>query len=144
MAFPKPEHFSIPDQRIGAAGRILGHPARSQILKLLASRGALHFYEIAQMLPLCDGTVTEHVRKLRAAGLLEVRVIGLTNCYSLNPDRVRRMQEDLNVLMNTLLEPNDTERDLSLIQEEVALIERRASRGQESKVNQRSSGPQIL
>lgn len=84
MAFPKPINFPEFDQHVGYINRVLGYPARTYILRLLHMNGELEFQDLASMLPLVEGTITEHLRKLRMAGLIRVEERGLVNIYSVD------------------------------------------------------------
>jgi DNA-binding transcriptional ArsR family regulator len=95
MAFPKNELFPHFDQDVSACGRILGHPARLCILQLLEESGPKHVKALVREIPLSEGTITEHLRKLRIAGLIDVKVNGLINSYSINTavvEQLYRMQ----------------------------------------------------
>lgn len=93
MSFPKPERFPLSDQVVSRYGRALSHPARSFILRMLEERGEMYFYEIVQRVPLTEGPVTEHLRRLRVAGLVDVREEGLMNAYSLNVKGLEVMRQ---------------------------------------------------
>jgi DNA-binding transcriptional ArsR family regulator len=111
MAFPKNEVFDPDDQEIGRLGRALGHPARASILRILDREGPLFVYQIVRLLPISEGAVTEHLKKLRTAGLLQVRVFGLYNLYALNPDGLQRMYERQTAYLRVLLEAPKGEAD---------------------------------
>ena len=85
MSFPKNHLFPEIDQQTSIAGRTLGHPARIYILKYLREHGPKQFTELVKALPLTDGTVTAHLKKLLKQGLIEVVERGLVNIYMLNP-----------------------------------------------------------
>ena len=84
MAFPKTALFPPLDQQVSFSGRALGHPARVFILRLLEEEGPKYVMELVRVLPLTEGTITEHLKKLRLAGLIDVEEQGLLNLYSLN------------------------------------------------------------
>lgn len=51
--------------------KALGHPARIKILRLLANHEACVAGHVVAELPLAQSTVSEHLRILRDAGLVE-------------------------------------------------------------------------
>lgn len=85
MAFPKTHLFDDAAQHLSRFSRALGHPARISILELLHNVGSLHVLELEQLIPLSQGTITEHLRRLRVAGLIDVEEQGLMNFYTINP-----------------------------------------------------------
>ena len=103
MAFPKVILFPEKDQQIGKVGKVLGHPARVSILKILKKHRRLYVMDIVHKLPLSEGTVSEHLRKLREAGLIRVEEKGLFNRYTLDMSGLRLVDEALHVFMEELL-----------------------------------------
>ena len=106
MAFPKNELFPTFDQQVSVASRALGHPARIFILRLLHDQGPRKFNEVVKALPLNEGTVTAHLKKLRKERLVDVEVMGLVNIYRLNQagvDALFALQKKLYALLSGML-----------------------------------------
>ena len=93
MSFPKEDMFELSERELGSACRILGYPARIRILNELRKNGAMRAKDICQCVPLHPTTVSEHLRKLRLAGLIDVRVEGLSNWYTFNEQACRTSWE---------------------------------------------------
>jgi ArsR family transcriptional regulator len=72
------------DEELAAFAKALAHPARIQILRLLASRSACVCGDIVKELPLAQSTVSEHLRILKAAGLILGTVSGPKVCYCID------------------------------------------------------------
>lgn len=62
----------------------VAHPARVRILRLLISREACVCGEIVDELPLAQSTVSQHLKILKEAGLVEGEVDGPKVCYCVN------------------------------------------------------------
>ncbi len=73
------------DDDLAAMAKALGHPARIQILRLLAARDACVTGDIVDELPLAQSTVSEHLRILRDAGLIQGEIEGPRTRYCINP-----------------------------------------------------------
>jgi ArsR family transcriptional regulator len=87
---------SIPSPTDGETARLsraLAHPARVAILRLLMNRGDCICGEIVDLLPLAQATVSQHLKVLKQAGLIEGEVDGPRICYCVNPKAVRRFKE---------------------------------------------------
>tara|TARA_R110001599_G_scaffold339154_1_gene558585 strand:- start:1127 stop:1519 length:393 start_codon:yes stop_codon:yes gene_type:complete len=69
--------------------RALGHPARLEIIRALASRGRCFCGEIVEMLPLVQSTVSQHLKVLKDAGLIEGAIDGPRSCYRLNTQKLK-------------------------------------------------------
>ncbi|MEZ4452946.1 MAG: metalloregulator ArsR/SmtB family transcription factor [Nannocystaceae bacterium] len=80
------------DLELAALARAIGHPARVQILRLLARRSACVCGEIVDELPLAQSTVSQHLKVLRDAGLVRGEIDGPRTCYCLEPRAMRRLR----------------------------------------------------
>lgn len=75
----------IDPDRAAAVAKALAHPARIRIIVLLLSRPGCIGYEIVGEVGLAQSTVSEHLRILKAAGLVTGEIERPRVCYSLNP-----------------------------------------------------------
>lgn len=85
MATHKREEFTETDQHTAAIAKALGHPARVAILRLLTQRRSCVCGELVLELPLSQSTVSQHLKELKAAGLVQGEVDGPRVCYCLDP-----------------------------------------------------------
>jgi DNA-binding transcriptional ArsR family regulator len=69
--------------------RALGHPVRLSILRILAERqqGDCCCTDVTDCLPLAQSTVSQHIKVLLDAGLIERRAKGTRNCYVVRVER---------------------------------------------------------
>jgi ArsR family transcriptional regulator len=79
------------DLEFARLAKALGHPARVAILRRLIERGECVCGQIVSELPLAQATVSQHLRVLKDAGLIQGEVDGPRVCYCVNPDAVRRL-----------------------------------------------------
>lgn len=84
MAFSKSSEFTDKDQHIAAVAKALSHPARVAILRALARRGTCICGEIVEVLPLAQSTVSQHLKELKASGLVTGEVEGTKSCYCID------------------------------------------------------------
>jgi ArsR family transcriptional regulator, arsenate/arsenite/antimonite-responsive transcriptional repressor len=80
------------DQELAALAKAVGHPARVAILRLLARKNACICGEIVDELPLAQSTVSQHLKVLKQAGLVQGEVEGPTVCYCIDPRALRRLK----------------------------------------------------
>ncbi len=92
MAFAKHTEFTAADQELAVIAKALGHPARVAILRLLAARQACVCGELVAELPLSQSTVSQHLKELKAAGLIQGDIDGPRVCYCLAPAGWARAQ----------------------------------------------------
>lgn len=72
-------------QALASLCKALAHPARVQILQILIERKSCICGEIVEVMPLSQSTVSEHLRILKQAGLVQGEVDGPRVCYCINP-----------------------------------------------------------
>ena len=80
------------DEELAALAKAIGHPARIQILRLLARRVACVCGDIVDELPLAQSTVSQHLKVLKEAGLIRGDVDGPRVCYCVEPRALRRLR----------------------------------------------------
>lgn len=86
------------DELLAQYTKALGHPARVAILRTLAQRGECVCGEIVDGLPLAQATVSQHLKMLKEAGLIQGEIDGPRVCYCVNPETVKRFQKLITTL----------------------------------------------
>ncbi|MFN2456742.1 MAG: ArsR/SmtB family transcription factor [Chitinophagaceae bacterium] len=104
MATHKKEEFGAKEQELALFAKALSHPARIAILKVLANRGECICGEIVEVLPLAQSTVSQHLKELKDAGLIEGNVDGPRSCYCINWKAFKKLNTVFDNLFNGLRE----------------------------------------
>lgn len=89
---PLPTDTAVADEQLAGLAKALAHPIRVRILRMLAKRDARMCADIVDELPLAQSTVSEHLRVLRAAGLITAREDGVRTGYCIDPTSLRRLK----------------------------------------------------
>jgi ArsR family transcriptional regulator len=87
------------NQRLADRLKALGHPARLEILRVLAARGTCVCGEVVEVMPLAQATVSQHLKVLKEAGLIRGRIDGKNSCYCLDPRSIADLREALDELL---------------------------------------------
>jgi ArsR family transcriptional regulator len=82
-------------QRLAKMLKALGNPIRFQIMETLAARQFCMTYEIVESIPLAQSTVSQHLKVLREAGLIQGEIEGPATCYCIDPDGVQWLKEQI-------------------------------------------------
>lgn len=82
-------------KRLARMLKALGNPIRFQIMETLAARRTCMTYEIVETTPLAQSTVSQHLKVLREAGLIQGEVEGPATCYCIDPDGVQWLKEQI-------------------------------------------------
>jgi ArsR family transcriptional regulator len=93
------------DQILADRLRALGHPARLEILRVLAARGTCVCGEVVQVMPRSQATVSQHLKVLKDAGLIQGRIDGKNSCYCLDSDGIADLRAALGALLDGLAAP---------------------------------------
>jgi ArsR family transcriptional regulator len=80
------------EDELAALAKALAHPARVQIVRLLARRGTCICGEIVDELPLAQSTVSQHLKILKESGLVAGEIDGPRTCYCIDPRGLRRLK----------------------------------------------------
>lgn len=84
---PRPDAgFDKDDEAVAAIAKALGHPARIHIVRVLLAKQSCIGCDIVDEVGLAQSTVSEHLRILKAAGIITGQIEHPRVCYSLNPD----------------------------------------------------------
>jgi len=75
----------VSERRIADLAKALAHPARLRILRLLARTPGCIGGDIVEAVGLAQSTVSEHLRILKAAGVITGEIDGPRVCYALDP-----------------------------------------------------------
>jgi ArsR family transcriptional regulator, arsenate/arsenite/antimonite-responsive transcriptional repressor len=86
---------------LAAMAKALGHPARIQIVRLLLEKQSCIGCDIVDEVGRAQSTVSEHLRILKAAGVITGEIERPRVCYSLNPDSLRPLAALLNRVLAT-------------------------------------------
>jgi DNA-binding transcriptional ArsR family regulator len=90
------------DELLADRLKALGHPARLEILRVLAARGTCVCGEVVKVMPLSQATVSQHLKVLKEAGLIRGRIDGKNSCYCLDPGGIAGLRAALDDLLGPL------------------------------------------
>ncbi|HUX56416.1 MAG TPA: metalloregulator ArsR/SmtB family transcription factor [Bacteroidales bacterium] len=86
----KADKFDESLQELARFAKVISHPARLAILKYLAETKTCISGDISDYLPLSRTTVSQHLKELRNAGLIQGEIDGLKINYCLNISKVEQ------------------------------------------------------
>jgi len=99
-AFEKARRVSFDDDEVAGIAKALAHPARIRIVRLLLEKQSCIGCDIVDEIGLAQSTVSEHLRILKAAGVIAGEIEHPRVCYSLNPDRLIPLAGLLNTVFD--------------------------------------------
>ncbi|MCH4183147.1 MAG: winged helix-turn-helix domain-containing protein [Prevotella sp.] len=82
----KEKKYSIKTEQIAGFAKALGHPARVQIMQFLTKQEECYFGDINDELPISKATVSQHLKELKDAGLIQGTIIPPKVKYCINKE----------------------------------------------------------
>jgi len=83
----------VAERELALLAKAFAHPARVRILRLLLGRDSCFCGEIVEQLPLAQATVSQHLKVLRDADLIQGQIDGLRTCYCANRQRLAELHD---------------------------------------------------
>ena len=97
----RPVDNNLTDEDIALIAKALSHPVRIQIIRLLLSKKTCIGGDIVDVVGLAQSTVSEHLRILKASGVITGDITRPRVCYSLNPSRLNSFQGFLGMILDS-------------------------------------------
>jgi ArsR family transcriptional regulator, arsenate/arsenite/antimonite-responsive transcriptional repressor len=93
------------DRELASLAKALGHPLRVRIVRLLAKQRACVCGELVGELPVAQSTVSQHLKVLKQAGLIQGTIDGPRVCYCLAPGVLQRLRDLIDTVPSDSGEP---------------------------------------
>lgn len=91
MGASKSEQFTTEQNDISQMFKALGHPARIAIIQHLINSKSCICNDLVGILPLSQATISQHLRELKAVGIIKGTIEGTSVCYCLNSQKFETM-----------------------------------------------------
>src|SRR5215216_1215245 len=85
MGTTKTDLFTKKQNEVAAMAKAIGHPARIAILQHLAKINACICGDLVEELGLAQATISQHLKELKSAGLIQGTIEGTSVCYCIDP-----------------------------------------------------------
>jgi len=80
------KEYTVKQEKMARMAKAMGHPARIAILEFLMSRNSCFFGDILEVLPISKATVSQHLKELKDAGLIQGEIELPKVKYCINRD----------------------------------------------------------
>ena len=78
--------YSVDEIQLANFAKALGHPVRIQILKILINESCCYTGDLTEIIPLAQSTISQHLKALKEAGLIQGEIMPPKVKYCLNKD----------------------------------------------------------
>ncbi|MBL4678446.1 MAG: winged helix-turn-helix transcriptional regulator [Mucilaginibacter sp.] len=101
MGITKTEIFTDEQNKLAVQLKAIAHPARIAILQELIKANACVCGDLANDLGLAQATISQHLKELKNAGLIQGTIEGVNICYCIEPKAWKNLQDQLNGLFSS-------------------------------------------
>ena len=91
--------FTERQQRTARIAKALGHPVRVYIVQLLSENACCYSGDLSEELPIAKSTLSQHLKELKNAGLIQGTIEPPKIRYCLNEENWKEAQELMKELM---------------------------------------------
>jgi DNA-binding transcriptional ArsR family regulator len=98
MGVTKSEIFTDRQNRLAAMMKALAHPARIAIVQYLIKANACINGDLVDELGLAQPTISQHLKELKHAGLIQGTIEGTSVCYCIEPRTWALYQKEIGAL----------------------------------------------
>src|SRR5579872_5519001 len=98
MGLTKTDLFTKKQNELADMAKAIGHPARIAILQLLVKANSCVCGYFVDELGLAQATISQHLKELKNAGLIQGTIEGTSVCYCIDPKTWAQYQKDFGAL----------------------------------------------
>ncbi|MES2268974.1 MAG: metalloregulator ArsR/SmtB family transcription factor [Bacteroidota bacterium] len=106
MGLTKTEIFTDEQNRLAVMLKAIAHPARIAILQEIIKSNTCICGNLVDELGLAQPTISQHLKELKNAGLIQGTIEGVSVCYCIEPKAWNSLQKELNTLFASYQENN--------------------------------------
>ena len=107
MGVTKTEHFTPEQNDIAILLKALAHPARIAIIEYLLSVDSCICNDIVDEIKLAQPTVSQHLKELKNAGIIQGEIDGKSICYCINPESFKKMEHFIDQIFHKIHQQNN-------------------------------------
>ena len=86
---------------IARFAKAMGHPIRLYVLDLLSNQSCCYSGDLTEVLPIAKSTLSQHLKELKEAGLIQGETEAPKIKYCLNQENWKQAQDLFNKFLNT-------------------------------------------
>ncbi len=90
------------EDQLARIAKALGHPVRITILRFLSLQESCFFGDIHEVLPIAKATVSQHLKELKDAGLIQGEIMPPKVKYCINRENWKVAKEMMCSFMSTV------------------------------------------
>lgn len=108
MGITKTDFFTEQQNETANIFKALGHPARIAIVEFLLKSKSCICGDIVNELPLAQPTISQHLKELKNAEIIQGSIEGKTICYCLNPQVIYQLESIIEGIASEIRNQNSS------------------------------------
>ena len=105
MGLTKTEIFTQEQNELSMLLKAIAHPARIAILQQIISANACICGDLVEELGLAQATISQHLKELKNAGIIQGTIDGVKVCYCIEPKTWSLLQKLFGEFMGSYQDP---------------------------------------
>nr|WP_068890108.1 metalloregulator ArsR/SmtB family transcription factor [Pedobacter panaciterrae] len=101
MGLTKTEIFTQEQNHLAVMLKAMAHPARIAILQQIIKANTCICGDLVEELGLAQATISQHLKELKTAGIIQGTIEGVSVCYCINPTVWNELQKQLSAFFST-------------------------------------------
>ena len=93
--------ISEDQKKIARYAKAMGHPIRMYVLELLSKQSCCYSGDLTEVLPIAKSTLSQHLKELKDAGLIQGEIEAPKIKYCLNKENWKQAQDLFKKFLNT-------------------------------------------
>ena len=89
----KPDIYTEEQLRLARIAKALGHPIRIRVVQFLSEQACCYSGDLSDMLPIAKSTLSQHLKELKEAGLIQGEIETPKIKYCLNKENWQLAQQ---------------------------------------------------
>jgi DNA-binding transcriptional ArsR family regulator len=98
MGLTRTENFTDKQNKLAGMMKAFAHPARIAIIQHLIKTNACICGDLVEEVGLAQPTISQHLKELKNAGLIQGTVEGTSRCYCIDPKTWTHYQKEFGAL----------------------------------------------
>lgn len=99
MGLTKTEIFTEEQNRLAGLLKAMAHPARIAILQQIIAANSCICGDLVEELGLAQATISQHLKELKNAEIIQGTIEGVRVCYCINPETWKLLEKQFGAFM---------------------------------------------
>jgi predicted transcriptional regulator len=105
MGLTKTEIFTAEQNQLAQLLKAMAHPARIAILQRILMSNTCICGDLVEELGLAQATISQHLKELKNAGIIQGTIEGVSVCYCINPETWKVMHKQISAFLGAYKGP---------------------------------------